>query len=114
MGGGRRGRVHMEAREGGEGGRGVVVCSLGRPTTTPDRRAWVAPLPCKQGRATGVGDAGDGVSVTDGRDRGEARRGPVVAAGVRGRRERARQGIGGALTCWPGRHSADQRGSNQI
>jgi hypothetical protein len=52
-------------------------------------------------------DAGDGVSATNGRDWGEA--GLVAAAGVRGRRERARRGGGGALICGPG-----WCGSNQI
>jgi hypothetical protein len=59
-----------------------------------------------------VGDVGDGVSVTDRQDRGEA--GLVAVAGVRGRRESVRQGVGGAPTCRPGRHSAGRRGSNRI
>jgi hypothetical protein len=43
-------------------------------------------LPPEQGRAAGVGDAGDGVSTTDGRDRGEAGPGGT-GRGVREKRE---------------------------
>jgi hypothetical protein len=73
----------------------------------PDHRARAAPLPHEQGRVAGVGDAGDGVSVTDGRDRGEA------GTGVRGRK-RERRGSGGAPSCGPGWHSAGRRSSNWI
>jgi hypothetical protein len=59
-----------------------------------------------------MGDMGDGVSVTDGRDRGEA--GPGGSGrGVRGK-ERERQGGGGVPTCGPEWHSAGRRGSNWI
>jgi hypothetical protein len=60
-----------------------------------------------------VGDASDGVSATDGQDRGEA--GPGGSGrGAREKRERARQGVGGAPTCRPRRHSDGRRGSNWI
>jgi hypothetical protein len=66
----------------------TTVGSLWWPTSAPDRRARVAPLPCEQGRVDGVGDVGDGVGVTDRRDRGEA--GPGGSCrGVRKKRESA-------------------------
>jgi hypothetical protein len=67
--GGWCGRVRVEAREGGEG----VWRSVARGGR-------------QQGRAAGVGDAGNRVSTPDGRDRGEA--GPDGSGwGVREKRE---------------------------
>jgi hypothetical protein len=62
-GGGRRRR---------EGDPDVAVGSSGRPATAPNCRARVVPWPHEQRRVAGVGDASDGVSATDGQDRGEA------------------------------------------
>jgi hypothetical protein len=61
-GGGRCGRVHVEAGEGGdgEGGAGVVVGSTGWSAMAPNRRARVASLPREQRRAAGVGDTSEG------------------------------------------------------
>jgi hypothetical protein len=72
--GGRRGASAWR-QEKEERGAGVVVGSSGRPAMAPDHRARVARLPHEQGRVAGVDDTGDGVSATDGRDRGEARPG---------------------------------------
>jgi hypothetical protein len=58
----------------------VAVDSSGWPAMAPDRHAWAA---C-------VGDAGDGVSVADGWDRGEA--GPGGSG--RGTREKGESGTG--------------------
>jgi hypothetical protein len=68
---GRRGRVHVEVGEGGEGGPGAAVSYSGRLAMALDHRARAAPLPREQKRAAGMGDAGDGVSATNGRDWGE-------------------------------------------
>jgi hypothetical protein len=54
------------------GGPSMTVGSSGRLAMTRYNRARAAPLPREQRRAAGVGVAGDGVSVADGRDRGEA------------------------------------------
>jgi hypothetical protein len=83
---GRHGRVRVEAGEGGEGGPGVAVGGSGQPTMAPDHQVRVVQLPHEQRRATGVGDAGNGVSATDGWDQGEA--GPDGSGrGVRETRE---------------------------
>jgi hypothetical protein len=88
--GGPCGQVHLQEGEGGEGGAGAVVASLGRPRTAPDRQARAAPLPREQGMAAGVGDE---VSMTDGWDRGEA--GPSGSnRGAREKRERDRVSVG--------------------
>jgi hypothetical protein len=52
-------RAHSREGEGGrERGSGAAVDSSGRPTVAPGGWARAAPLPCEQGRAAGVGDAG--------------------------------------------------------
>jgi hypothetical protein len=66
------------------GGAGAVVGCSRWLAMAPDLQAWAAPLLREQRRAAGVGDADDGVSVTDGRDQGKA--GP--GCGGRGAREK--------------------------
>jgi hypothetical protein len=71
--GDRRGRVRVEAGEGGEGGwHGGRQCGAGRSAVAPDRRVRAASLPRKQGRAVVVGDAATWANMADERDRGEA------------------------------------------
>jgi hypothetical protein len=81
--------VRMEDGEGGEGGPWRGGGQLGAVGNSP----W----------PSGMGDAGDGLSVTDGQDRGETRPG----GSDRGAREKERErwGGGGAPTCGTGRHS---------
>jgi hypothetical protein len=91
---------------------GAAVGNVGWPETAPDRRARAAALPREQGRAAGVGNAGNGVSVADGQDRGEV--GPGGSGRGAREKERERWGGGGVLTCGPGWHSARRRGLNWI
>jgi hypothetical protein len=68
----------------------MVVGSSGRPAAAPDHRARATLLPREQGRTMGVGD---GVSATDGWERGEA--GPDDSGqGAREKRERHRVSVG--------------------
>jgi hypothetical protein len=70
------------------GGSGTVVGSLGWLPTAPDHRERATPLPRTE-EGGERGDAGDGVSATDGRDRDEA--GPGGSGrGAREKRERGR------------------------
>jgi hypothetical protein len=68
-----KGALQAHSCGGGRRRRGAsaAVASSERPAMTLDRRARAAPLPREQGRAAGVANAGDGVSVTDGRDQGK-------------------------------------------
>jgi hypothetical protein len=53
----------------------------------PGRWSQVASLPREQGKAAGMGDAGEGARAADAQDRGEVGD-PVSAVGCGGERER--------------------------
>jgi hypothetical protein len=73
-------------KEGEKGGAGMAVGSVGWLAAAPGRWVQVVQLPNEQGRAAGVGYAGEGTRAADARDWGEA--GPGVSGGVRGRAKR--------------------------
>jgi hypothetical protein len=71
----------------------------------------VVPLLCEQGRAAGMGDASDGVSATDGRDRGEVGLSDS-GRGVREKRERDMHRWGADMhareaQCWAAQFKPD-------
>jgi hypothetical protein len=98
--------------EGEKGGPGVAVGNAGRSAAGLGHRARAAPLSREQGRAVGMGDAGEGAWAADAWDRGEMGD-PVSAAGCR-KSGRERPGGDGAPIGGPERHSARWCGSNRI
>jgi hypothetical protein len=84
--GGALGPSAWREKEGEKGGPGTAVSSTGWLATALGRRARVVPLPSEQGRAAGVGDAGEGTRAADVQDREEA--GAGVNNGVRERVKR--------------------------
>jgi hypothetical protein len=104
--GGSGGRHCVEGGNGGEReGPGHDGGQLGRPATTPSRRARAVQLPRDRGGRRGAGDSARG-RLTSGARR---QRGPVVSGGVREGEEKMRQRGGGhwptglAAQCQPAR-----------